>query len=255
MSLSDEDNKTITITALDLFKGRCYDKVYKFIIKGSIENSDLGKFDNNKDVEFNFNLSKPKEFPVNCSFLLKNISDINDTINFDINCDIILNNPLECAKNISNDDLTIGKNPKNINIENYTFTFENFENISTIIPVYAGALKKDVNDLNYFLIEINSKNQKIIDKYKLNQNISFKIDYELNNGGKENGNCNLNINEKDIKCEINFKSTSNLINLTILNEGIPPSLIDVTLTRPVFASFFNGADISIPSFNTPTTNA
>ena len=243
LSLSDEDNKTITITALDLFKGRCYDKVYKFIIKGSIENSDLGKFDNNKDVEFNFNLSKPKEFPVNCSFLLKNISDINDTINFDINCDIILNNPLECAKNISNDDLTIGKNPKNINIENYTFTFENFENISTIIPVYAGALKKDVNDLNYFLIEINSKNQKIIDKYKLNQNISFKIDYELNNGGKENGNCNLSINEKDIKCEINLKSTSNLINLTILND--PLNYLDIPNKTMKFYNFKNKAIYTI----------
>ena len=213
--LSDEKN--ILISSGDLFKGACNKNVYEFMINGLTINASLSAFD---QLELNLTLKHPQNLNATCilGIYKRSITKLN------VNCKIVRQSMIDCLRDLGNEDLII----KNASLDNkkgddgntYIFSFEKFENLSTIIEVKAGRLKKNEEENKIDIFFENSIINYDLKKY----NISFVMYYKFNAHETNNVKCLLIGKDKNINCEI--PSNEKMINFTIINNPLDNYEVD-----------------------------
>ena len=226
-----EDLSTYTIVSGEILNGKCNGNKYEFSVN---DNKIYNDINNEKEIEFNLNLSYPSLTNFKCYLPL----NLNKDNKFNISCS---KNVEKCAQTFIDNKLVIERNPENLKYEDKMITFMEFEGESTIVNVLAGNISLYENEKNFSLKFMNSS----ID-YKLKDDLQFDI--------------NINFNDKDqsIKCLLS-QDKSNIIecqlgmlyvdNILIKVNNAPNEKYDIIPGKTVIFGKFKDQEINLYTIN------
>ena len=229
LHLYNFDNlQTYTLESGEIFKGKCYGNKYQFPINDNKIYNNLSNDDN--DIEFNLELSEPEGESMTCLIPKNSQKDVK----FNIICSHEYD---DCLGKFYNKELTIGKNPDNLDFNGKKIIFKNFANKSTLIHINAGSLNLSEYGNNYILEFINSNIDCI-----LNNDISFNMAYKLNDEGKTTI-CTINKDKTDIiECDLGNINSDNII---IKIESNPHENYDLISGKTILFENFSNKELHI----------